>query len=121
MKIQILKSAAAIPAAELDDWGKVQEPAGEPVSRLRGREMVSAHGGAVEAGVWECTPGKWRRQVKLAEFCQFLSGRCRFHADSGERLEIRGGDAVFFPENSTGVWEVIETVRKTYLIFKPPA
>ena len=35
----------------------------------------------------------------------------------GEPVEIKGGDVLFFPENSKGTWEIIETVRKAYLIY----
>ena len=117
MKIDFLKAAARIPSDQLEDLGPVGEPVGAPVSRLRGRVLYAGPDGAVEAGVWECSPGRWRRQVKQAEFCQFLAGRCVFHADSGQHLEIQAGDAVHFPANSMGTWEIIETVRKTYLTY----
>jgi uncharacterized cupin superfamily protein len=32
-------------------------------------------------------------------------------------IEIRAGDAVFFPLNSRGFWGVRETVGKTYVTF----
>ena len=31
-------------------------------------------------------------------------------------LEIHAGDAVYMPANTTGVWDVIETVRKTWIL-----
>jgi uncharacterized cupin superfamily protein len=119
--MQLLKAPERIPSTGLEDWGKVEAPLGEPVAQLRGREVVAGPDGAIGAGVWECTPGKWRRQVKQAEFCHFVAGHCFFQSDGGDRLEIRAGDAVFFPENTTGTWEVVETVRKTYVTFKPAA
>jgi uncharacterized cupin superfamily protein len=54
--------------------------------------------------------------VTQAEFSHFVTGKCRFHADSGETLDIEAGDAVLFPPNTLGTWEIIETVRKNYLI-----
>src|SRR3546814_8464715 len=69
--------------------------------------------------MWECSPGRWRREVTRAEFCQFLSGRCSFTADTGEVLQIEAGDPIFFPANTTGGWDVTETVRKSYLVFDP--
>ena len=35
----------------------------------------------------------------------------------GEPVELRAGDAVLFPENCEGVWEIRETLRKTYVLF----
>jgi uncharacterized cupin superfamily protein len=56
--------------------------------------------------------------VKEAEFAHFLAGRCTFIADDGQRLEIAAGDTTYWPANSMGVWDVHETVRKVYIIFK---
>lgn len=70
-----------------------------------------------EAGIWECTPGKFIREVMHAELTTFLAGRCVFHPEEGEPIEINAGDVLFFPENSKGTWEIIETVRKAYLMY----
>ena len=83
MKLTLIKAPAATPSAKLADWGPVGEPVGQPIPKLRG---VEAHEGP-DAGIWECSPGKFRRQIKNAEFCHFIAGRCVFHADSGERLD----------------------------------
>ena len=46
----------------------------------------------------------------------FLQGRCTFTPDGGETIRIEAGDALLLPENSLGVWDVQETVRKSYVI-----
>lgn len=38
------------------------------------------------------------------------------HPDGGETIRIEAGDALLLPENSLGVWDVQETVRKSYVI-----
>jgi uncharacterized cupin superfamily protein len=106
-----------VAAARLDPIGPVKVPLGGPVAELSGIEPVAAEGGLPAAGVWECTPGRWRRQVLSAEFCQFVAGHCVFEPDDGPPIEIRAGDAVYFPANSTGVWDVKVTVRKSYVVF----
>lgn len=97
--------------------GPVAAPVGHPVAELKCYEAVSLPEKQVEAGVWECSPGVWHRQVKQAEVCHFVSGHCFFTPQGGEPIEIRAGDAIFFPPNSRGVWDVRETVRKTYVTF----
>ena len=97
--------------------GPVAMPVGTPVAQLSCSEAVSLPDQQVEAGVWECTPGVWHRQVKLAELCHFVSGHCFFTPEGGQAIEIRAGDAIFFPPNSSGIWDVRETVRKTYVTF----
>jgi hypothetical protein len=107
-----IKAPHLIPAPELGEAVAANEPQGAPVAMIRSRDFHEAP----DAGVWECTPGTWRRAIRNAEFAHFVAGRCRFHADSGETLDIRAGDAVYFPAHTTGTWEIIETVRKTYFL-----
>jgi hypothetical protein len=110
--ITLIKAPIAISAKELGEPFKANEPQGEPIAMICSKDFREAP----DAGVWECTPGKWRRAVKNAEFAHFIAGRCKFHHDGGETIEINAGDAVYFPANTKGTWEVIETVRKTYFL-----
>ena len=115
MTIIKMNDAVNIPSEELEDWG-IPKTIGEPKCQLRGLFIKENPDGS-EAGIWECTPGKFIREVKQAEMVTFLSGHCIFHPEDGEPIEIKGGDVLFFPENSMGTWEIIETVRKAYLIY----
>lgn len=116
MAAMLLKQPAAIAADELVDWGAAGEPIGSPVSRASGRLLHRAPDGSSETGIWVCTPGTWRCAVERDEFCHFLAGRCVYTAEDGERLAIEAGDAAFFPAGWRGTCEVLETVRKTYMI-----
>ena len=107
-----LASPDKTPSADLTDWGPAKEPVGSPIAHIRSTE----HGKRDRVGTWECTPGKWRRQVMEREFAHFLSGRARFVPDHGEPFDICAGDAVWFPADTTGTWEISETLRKTYVI-----
>lgn len=92
----------------------VAVPLGEPVASVAA--VGEERDDGVEAGVWECSPGRWRRQIVQQEFCHFIAGRCTFTPDGGEPIDIQAGDALVFPANTTGIWDVQETVRKTYLL-----
>jgi len=98
----------------LDDSTTVAVPIGEPVSIVSTTCVERSDG--VETGIWECTPGRWRRQIVQQEFCHFIKGRCTFTPDNGEPLHIQAGDALMLPANSTGIWDIQETVRKTYVL-----
>jgi uncharacterized cupin superfamily protein len=115
--IKQMHNAIDIPSAKLDDWGPVAVPIGDVISNLRGLVLGVNEDGS-ETGIWECTPGKWVRQVMDAEFCTFVSGRAVFTPENGASFEINAGDIVYFPRNSKGTWEIIETVRKTYITYK---
>ncbi|GAB7528372.1 cupin domain-containing protein [Pseudomonas sp. 3A(2025)] len=92
----------------------VLEPIGTPVAAT----ALHAHETADKllTGVWECSPGRWRRKVLAREFSHFIAGHCIFTPDDGEPVELRAGDAVLFPANCHGTWEVLETVRKSFVI-----
>lgn len=99
-------------------------PAFQEMPEVAGHARAGARLGSVAIpteehaaiGIWECTPGAFRRQVTKREFSHFLEGRCTFIPDGGEPLEIMAGDAVYFPANCFGTWHVHETLRKTYII-----
>lgn len=100
--------------ATLAESTPVAVPLGTPVAVTSVTAVERSDG--VETGIWECTPGRWRRQIVAQEFCHFIQGRCTFTPDHGETLHIEAGDALMLPANSTGTWDIQETVRKTYVL-----
>jgi len=69
------------------------------------------------SGIWECTPGCFRRGVAQAEFSYFIEGAGSFRVDGGDTIEFRAGDTIYFPPDTQGEWDIRETVRKAYVIF----
>ncbi|MGA4446009.1 cupin domain-containing protein [Ectopseudomonas chengduensis] len=102
------------PSVGLDESNPVAVPLSEPVAVTSTTSVERSDG--VETGIWECTPGRWRRQIVQQEFCHFVAGRCTFTPDGGESIEIRAGDALMMPANTLGIWDIQETVRKTYVL-----
>ncbi|MCP8466638.1 cupin domain-containing protein [Pseudomonas sp. ZM23] len=92
----------------------VKEPIGEPVADAATHSQQSADG--LLTGVWECTPGRWRRQVLAREFSHIVAGHGFFVPDDGEPIELRAGDAVLFPANCAGTWDIRQTLRKSFVI-----
>ena len=115
MSIRKLKDATNIPTEHLDDWG-TPKTIGAPECHLNGIQLIENDDGS-EVGIWECTPGKFTREIMQAELTTFLTGRAIFHPENGDPIEIEAGDVLFFPENTKGTWEIIETVRKAYLCY----
>lgn len=68
------------------------------------------------AGIWKCSPGRFRRQVLQAEFSYFIAGSGSFTPDGGEPISFRAGDSLWFAPDTQGEWDIRETVRKAYLI-----
>jgi uncharacterized protein len=107
-------------AAERSTMGPAN-PAKLPIGELVAAQSTAQHqeSEAVDAsvGVWESSPGVFRRFLKSREFSHIISGWCIFTPDNGEPIELRAGDAVLFPANCEGVWDIRETLRKTFVLF----
>lgn len=71
------------------------------------------------SGVWESTPGAWRISYDEWEFCSILSGRSRLTDKDGVTREIGPGDSFVLQPGFSGVWEVLETTRKLFVIRLP--
>jgi uncharacterized cupin superfamily protein len=72
--------------------------------------------GNLAAGTWECEPGKLQLDLDITEFCHLLKGHWILTSESGQITEIRAGDSWVFPKGWKGTAEVVETVRKVYMI-----
>lgn len=95
-------------------------PVGAPTSTPAAHYRTAAHQAVSEngtsLGLWECTPGRFRRQVASAEFSYFIEGEGSFTPDGGSTIEFRAGDSIYFEPNTQGEWDIRETVIKSYLI-----
>ncbi len=116
MPAQILANAATLDPATFTDWGSVAAPIGEPVSRTRGLILFRNADNSSEMGVWECTPGRWRCEVESDEFFHLLAGRAIYREDGGAVTDIAAGMTCAFPAGWKGVCDVVETVRKVYMV-----
>ena len=107
MSITQFKNTATL---TLQESNPVAVPLGLPVAVASTTSVERDDG--VETGVWECTPGRWRRQIVAQEFCHVIQGRCTFTPDDGgETLHIEAGDALMLPATTLGIWDIHEAVR----------
>ena len=72
--------------------------------------------GNLFAGTWECEPGTLELDLEITEFCHLLKGHWILTSESGIVTEIKAGDSWVFPLGWRGTAEVVETVRKVYLV-----
>jgi uncharacterized cupin superfamily protein len=102
--------------SDLEDWGVVRDPLTQPACRVRGKQHAELEGGTLKAGIWECTPGRFRRALFDNEFMHIVSGECTFTPEGGEPVVLRAGDSFSLSADVQGVWEVLSTMRKLYAI-----
>ncbi|HEX5394668.1 MAG TPA: cupin domain-containing protein [Rhodocyclaceae bacterium] len=74
--------------------------------------------GEVDCGIWACEPGAWRIAFheRRHEYFHVLEGRIRITGEDGEAKEFGPGDACVIPAGFRGVFEVLERVRKHYVM-----
>lgn len=102
-------------ADDLKDWGPQPDPIAG-TSHSSGRLLWKSADGAVEAGLWLCTPGIWRLSIPKEEVCHFIAGRARYREDGGAaEILAEPGTLVHFRPGWTGVCVVEETMRVIYM------
>ena len=76
--------------------------------------------GGVSAGIWSCEPGRWR--IAFAghkhEYFHVLEGRLAIEDEQGLRREFGPGEAGLIPAGFRGVFQVLEPVRKHYVVIE---
>jgi len=80
---------------------------------------VISDDGRVEIGIREVTPGSFRGETDgIYEQMHFVTGSGTITDGEGVVTEIGPGVVMLCPDGWSGVWDVRETVRKTYTIVK---
>jgi uncharacterized cupin superfamily protein len=80
-------------------------------------DMEETPDGKVSSGVWEVAPGAWHVVKDQWEFMTIISGHSELTEDGGKTLVLRAGDAAVMRPGFRGVWRVIETTRKFWVIY----
>lgn len=81
-------------------------------------EHFLAANGTLSAGIWQCEPGAWNIAFAPGkdEFFCVIEGRLRITDHEGSASEFSAGQACVIPGGFNGVFEVLETVRKYYVV-----
>lgn len=86
-------------------------------------EYFLAPAGDLSAGIWACEPGAWNIAFAPGkdEFFCVIEGRIRISDASGKACEFGPGEAGVIPAGFTGCFEVLQAVRKHYVVLERPA
>lgn len=97
----------------LEDTGpRAGADSGTPMTRTR--TLLDA--GALQCGIWECTPGGWSIDRRAnTEIVHILRGAARITDADGTVHEVRPGTVHVFPLGWSGRWDITETIRKVYV------
>lgn len=67
-------------------------------------------------GEWFGEIGAWRVKYEEFEFCYVLEGACELVGDDGMTQKFVAGDSFVIEPGFTGVWRVIEPMRKKFVV-----
>jgi hypothetical protein len=76
--------------------------------------------GVTTAGVWACEVGRWRIVFPAGkdEYFFVLEGHVRLHDRDGGFVDVRQGEGAVIPSGFEGAFEVIEPVRKHFVVIE---
>jgi uncharacterized cupin superfamily protein len=75
----------------------------------------------VECGVWEVTPGEFAGEnAGFGEHMYVLCGEATVTSEDGAAVELRPGVSFVARAGWRGSWDVRETVRKIFVIWRMP-
>ena len=78
--------------------------------------------GEINAGIWECEVGAWKIFMGPTEdeFFHVISGIARLHI--GDKFtEVKAGESAIIPAGTEAIFEVVERVKKHYVIVERKA
>ena len=72
----------------------------------------------MNCGFWSCEVGAWNIVFapNKQEFFQIIEGIVRLHDSTGDYVEIHAGQAGIIPPSFVGTFEVIEAVKKYFVL-----
>ena len=99
-------------APEISRPDRAKVIAGDPVHTTWNVEER----GAIFAGLWHSTPGKWRVSYDEWEYFRLLEGVSVITDADGLATTLRAGDAFIIRPGFVGTWEVLDATLKDYVI-----
>ncbi|GAB7549182.1 cupin domain-containing protein [Cupriavidus sp. 8B] len=113
MSVQVIRASTTV--NDLVEKGPVASLS-EPPCRVSGLEVAVPQRPSCKTGIWECTPGRFNRQIAAGEVMHILSGSGEFKTEEGSTFAFQAGDTLVFPPDTRGIWTIHDTVRKVYVL-----
>jgi hypothetical protein len=78
--------------------------------------VASSSDGTIATGIWSATPGKWRMDYKVWEYCHILEGSCTITPVGLASIVLRAGDSFVCEPGLQGTWEVTAPLKKNFVV-----
>ncbi len=90
---------------------------GTPAARIS--EWAESEDGTTSHWTWDCTAGKFRWYYDVDETIVVIDGSVSIQVDDEPAIQLRVGDAAYFPAGHWVTWTVPEYVRKQAVVRVP--
>ncbi|MEI7745231.1 MAG: cupin domain-containing protein [Chloroflexota bacterium] len=112
-----LPASLGVSEAELfGDLPSTGPRAGADVGEPQTWTRVLYDRGAINCGIWECTPGGWFISDRPnTEIVHVLRGAATITDEDGSTRSLVAGSALVLPKGWSGRWDITETIRKLYI------
>ena len=78
--------------------------------------LLAERPGGLAAGLWSCTPGRFRWDYACDEVAHIVEGAAVITDQEGCVFTVGPGDVVHFARGTWAVWDVHETIRKVWAL-----
>jgi uncharacterized cupin superfamily protein len=75
--------------------------------------------GRFMTGTWHSEPGRWKILYTEEEYFRVLEGRSVITDQAGTERIVSAGEECVIPAGFAGIWEVVESTRKRFVIYEP--
>jgi uncharacterized cupin superfamily protein len=122
--VAVSAQPAIVKLAQPDAPGVVDHPRPDRLVRGNPRRqtwtLYESGDGVSSAGIWACEPGMWRIAFapNKQEYFFVLEGHVRLHDASGLAVDVRAGEGAVIPAGFMGAFEVVEAVRKHFVVIE---
>jgi uncharacterized protein len=113
--VHLIHFSDPLPSAS-EDYPAAERSIGVPPLRTTYERYLTPDG--ISMGEWKCQPGAWRIRFheNRHEFFHVLSGRIRITDQNNNSRDIHPGEACIIPAGFVGIFEVLESVHKRYVM-----
>lgn len=109
-RLVIVSQDGIDPVTERPDPAKVVE--GDPIHTTWNLEDRDG----LYCGIWQSTPGAWRVSYTEWEYVHIREGVSVLSDTAGNAVTLRAGDSFVIRPGFKGIWKVVETTVKDYVI-----
>ena len=110
-RVQVSTPPAALPDMPINPEWILK---GNPVAK--GTILIQSEDKKMSSGVWECSPGEFSWIFVWDEFARLSEGEVKIEEEGGKVHHLKARDLVHFAVGMKTRWQVIRTVRKTFVL-----